>query len=454
MTRNPMEAWPAEVYRTPFATARVAGRDIAFICDPALVRALFIDHADLLARDSGTVRALGAALGRGILLADGAAWRWQRQAVAPVFRPARIDAYIPAMSRAAARTATRWQAQADTAGIDLLADMERLSFDMMAETLMSGDADLDLGAIGPAIGEILRPAPWPLMLSSLGAPGWVPYPGKRTARRACRDARRVVRGLIARRRTRHPDAPPADDLLDHLLAASNPSNARGMNDAELTDNLLTFIASGYETTALGLFWLFQLLSDAPAVEQLMVREINQVAGGRPLEPEMLHRLPYTRQVVNEALRLYPPVPALTRELTRHVTIGQHRLYPGMQIVVPIFAIHRHRALWQAPDSFDPDRFAPDRAATRDRGTFIPFGLGPRGCIGMGFSMTQILSAVAVLAPRFALRRAQAGMPPCRQQITLRPDGDTHMILVTRAASRPTQRDAGARLPLPDLATSG
>jgi cytochrome P450 len=436
MTRNPMEAWPAEVYTTPLVATRLAGRETVFICDPGLVRSLFIDHADLLAREAGTLRALGAALGRGILLADGAAWRWQRQAAAPVFRPARIDAYLPAMARAAARSAARWQeaAAGGSGEIDLFAEAKHLGFDMMAETLFSGDADLDIAAIGHAIDDYLRPASWPMMLSLLGAPAWLPYPGARSARRACRDTRRVVRGLIARRRARHADAPPADDLLDHLLAASNPSNARGMTDAELTDNLLTFIASGHETTALALFWLFQLLADSPAAEQRMTREIIQVTGGATPTPDMLHRLTFTRQVVNEALRLYPPVPALMREATRHITAGQYRLRPGTRIVLPIFALHRHRALWQAPDEFDPDRFAPDSAATRDRYAFIPFGLGPRGCVGMGFAMAEILCALAVLVPRFTLRRTASGMPASRQQITLRPHGNTRMILVKRAAA--------------------
>ena len=202
-----------------------------------------------------------------------------------------------------------------------------------------------------------------------------------------------------------------------LIDARDEESDGGLDDVEIVDTLLTFIAAGHETTALALTWTFYLLSLYPKIEAQMLAEI-EAAGGPDIKPDAVAGLELCRRVVSEALRLYPPAPTLLRSPARTVSLAGRKLGPGDIVFLPIYAIHRHRALWTNPDDFDPDRFLPEVSSARHRYSYMPFGAGPRGCIGMGFAMLEATAILAKLLPRFRFEPSRPPLPIAK--ITLRP----------------------------------
>jgi cytochrome P450 len=256
----------------------------------------------------------------------------------------------------------------------------------------------------------------------------VPYPGIRRARRA-RDRLHgeVARTIAARRGSRVPHR----DLLALLMEARDPETGRAMDDRDIADNLLTFMLAGHETTALALTWSLYLLSIHPAVEAEVRHEIAEVAGGGPLSPDHLDRLALTRRVIQEAMRLYPPAPILARTAVEDVPLGEVLIRRGTNVYVPIYALHRHKALWSEPDRFDPDRFLPEAAKARDRYAYLPFGAGPRICIGMSFALVEATAVLATILRDVRLTLRPGHLPELRSRVTLRPANG--MPMTVRAA---------------------
>jgi cytochrome P450 len=204
-----------------------------------------------------------------------------------------------------------------------------------------------------------------------------------------------------------------------------------MNVEELVDNLLTFITAGHETTAVALTWTFYLLSLHPSVEQRVVEEIERVTNGETINAAHVEALAYTRQVVLEAMRLYPPVPVVPRTPVREVTIGGEAIPPGVPVYIPIYAVHRHAALWEDVDRFDPERFRPEAVKGRDRYAYLPFGAGPRICIGMTFAMSEAVAILATLVRSVRLKVRAGHVPEFKMRATLRPAAGMPMTVAPR-----------------------
>jgi cytochrome P450 len=207
-----------------------------------------------------------------------------------------------------------------------------------------------------------------------------------------------------------------------LVAARDPETGRAMDEEQLIDNLLTFYLAGHETTATALTWTLYLLARSPQWSARLEEEIERVTGGEPLAGEHVERLVLTHQVIKESMRLYPPVPLMTRQAVADARLGEHAVRAGASVVMPIYAIHRHAKRWEDPDAFDPTRFAPDREAAIPRYQYMPFGAGPRICIGMGFAMLEATAMLATL-----LRGADFAPVPGREpapvaRVTLVPGG--------------------------------
>ena len=417
MLRDPLSALPPGVFDAPLVMERVAGRRRLHLLDPALIQDALVRHADDLVKTDDIRRVLGPALDEGLLTAEGAHWRWQRRGAAPAFAAARLGAFLPAMLAAAEATASRWAARGDGAVLDIGHETTVTTFDIIVATMLSGGAGLDVGRVERSVDDYLAPTAWVFALGLLGLPSWTPYPGRRRAAAAKRFFRGAMRAAVARRR-----AAPAgdDDLVSLLLASADPDTGRRMTDDELADNIATFIAAGHETTANGLAWTLHLLSRHPAEEERLVAEVRRVTGGGPVRPEHVGRLPYTRAVFEEAMRLYPPAPLIARQALRPFTLGPVRVEAGTALVVPIHALHRHRLLWEEPERFDPGRFSPERAGARHRYSFMPFGAGPRICIGAGFATLEAVAILAVLLGRFRLDSLGGPEPRPAMRVTLRP----------------------------------
>ena len=224
---------------------------------------------------------------------------------------------------------------------------------------------------------------------------------------------------------------PPRDILTLLLEAADPETGQGLGDVEVRANIVTFIGAGHETTANALSWSLYLLSQAQDMRERVEREVDAVLGERAPAPDDLARLVFTRAVIDEAVRLYPPVPFMSRAALREDRIGNMRIPKGSLVVAAPWVLHRHRLLWEAPEAFDPDRFMPDRRAAIDRFAYLPFGAGPRVCIGASFALQEavIVLASIVRAARLELAGGHEVRPLHR--VTLRPQGGLPMLIRLR-----------------------
>jgi cytochrome P450 len=422
---NPIEAWPQAVYEEPiFAPKPPWGPRLVLVTDPGAIRQILLDDVEAFPKGELFTRFLRPALGDAILTAEGEHWRWQRRAAAPAFRPDRIAAFVPMMRRAAEASVVRLRAVAEGARIDVAGEMTRITFDVILETMLSGGEGFDAEAVGRDIALYLETMGRPSIADLLGLPRALRRLLRTRGVQAAGSLRASVETVIARRALEEP----RNDLLDLLRGAVDPETGRAMSPADLRDNLLTFIAAGHETTALALTWTLYLLGRDHETAARVRAEIASVAGDAPIDALHADKLVFTRQAVLESMRLYPPVAAVPRQAARTVEVLGLPFAPGTFFLVPIYALHRHRRLWDAPDAFAPDRFAPEHGLEKKRFQYMPFGAGPRICIGMGFALTE---AVVILA---TLMRALSFAPdpshPIRpkSRITLRPEGGMPMFV--------------------------
>ncbi|GJD53383.1 Putative cytochrome P450 132 [Methylobacterium crusticola] len=417
VVRNPIEAWPEAIYREPLYRSKFLGRSSLFVMAPPLIRKVLMDEADSFEKSEVLRRSLSPALGDAILTADGARWRWQRRAAAPIFRAERIRSFVPAMIGAAERARDRLAAEAGPE-IDVAHAMMRATFDVIVETMLSGHGRIDAAQVEQGITDYLEATSWIFALSLVGAPAWTPYPGRARAERARGYIREELDRLVAEGRRAGTEG--RNDLLSLLLAARDPETGQAMDDRDVADNLLTFVAAGHETTALALTWTLYLLSLHPETEAAVLAEIEAATGGQAVTPDHVEALPYTRQVIQEAMRLYPPAPVVVRAALQDLDIDGWRIRAGTPITIPIYAVHRHTAIWEDPDRFDPRRFDPEAVKARDRYAYLPFSAGPRICIGMGFALTEAVAILAVLIRSLRFRLRPGHVPTLKQRITLRP----------------------------------
>lgn len=423
VSRNPLEALPPEVFDHALVRGWGAlGRSL-YVMDPELIHDVLVRRAELFAKTPANRRVLGPTLGEGLLVAEGAHWRWQRRAAAPAFQPARLKALAPAMLKAACDTRDRWLG-AVGATLRMNHELMATTFAIILATMLSKPEAAETARFETAMAQTLAPVGWMLAVSLARLPRWTPYPGRRRAHRASAHLREVTAALVAEHRRLGAGRP---DLLTLLEGAADPQTGRALQDEQLVDNLLTFIAAGHETTAVGLAWTLHLLAAHPQVEARACEEIDRVTGGDEVTPEHLEAMPYLAQVFSEAMRLYPPAPLISRAPREAAELGGASLAAGETVVIPIYALHRNTRLWDDPARFDPDRFGPERSAGRHRLAFMPFGGGPHVCIGSGFAMQEAVAVLAVLLQRLRMRPVHPAAPPhAVMRVTLRPSPELLM----------------------------
>jgi cytochrome P450 len=426
--RNPLEALPRAVFDQPIFRQSLLGRERVFVSDPVLIQQVLLTQAEAFGKSEAMRRALGPALGDAILTADGERWRWQRRAVAPIFRHDRLQSFLQPMLDAAARTRDRWLALPPGSPIELSHEMMRTTFDIIVETMLSGHGAIDAGRVEQGITDYLASTGWCIALALAKAPAWTPYPGRRRAARSRDYLRAELLRLVAERRRLGSER---QDLIALLLAARDPESRHAMDDRDIADNLLTFITAGHETTALALTWAFYLLAKHPEEEARLLEEIEGITHGGALQPDQVESLTCTRQAIQETLRLYPPAPIIARTPIRDVELAGEHIAPGTPVYVPVYAVHRHSSLWNAPDRFHPHRFAPEATHTRHRYAWLPFGAGPRICIGQSFAMTEATVILATLLPALRLRPPEGFAPGLQMRITLHPSPGMPMRVVPR-----------------------
>ena len=323
--RNYIETYPLSTYEQGVTRYQWGTSDILYICDPAIIHEMLVDKADAFSRDELTHRVLTPVIGRtSLFLAEGPDWRWQRRAVAPIFRHEMLLSFVPTIAVIAERQVERWRARPLDVPVEIAAAMTRTTFEIIVEAILGGSARLDAERYGRALAAIFNTIPWHLLLSLLRAPAWTPFPGRWSARRARDFLRADISRIIAKRRA-NPSAHP--DLLDLLLAARDADTDRGLNDAELVANLLTFISAGHETTAVALTWSLWLLAKDEAVQRRVYDEAVAVMGHGPVEIADVDALPLIRQMILEAMRLFPPAPLLSRIPKTDMQLGGMAITP-------------------------------------------------------------------------------------------------------------------------------
>jgi cytochrome P450 len=390
------------------------------VTSPELVKAVLLDERDKFAKQS-QIRLLAPLLGKGILTSEGEHWKWQRQASAPMFRLQDLMGFVPTFVQACDAVVARWRAAPAGTAQPVDRDMTQATFDVISATLLPS-ADATVGpAVETAMGLFQRAGGWNLLFAMAGLPRWAPRPGMFKTARAVLMLRSATQAMLRERRELEAKTGTGkDDLLHRLMRARDPESGRTMNDEQLVDNLLTFYLAGHETTARALAWTLFVLSRSPEWSALLEDEIGRVTGGAPVRSEHVDKLVLVQQVIKESMRLFPPVPLLSRQAVAPVRLGGLDVVPGATVVMPIYAIQRHVKRWENPDAFDPTRFAPEREGKISRYQYLPFGAGPRICIGMAFAMLEATVMLATLVQKARFAPASDADPVPVARVTLQP----------------------------------
>jgi cytochrome P450 len=429
--RNPLNVLPQAVYEEDFIPFGDARLPRVWITAPSLIKAVLLDERDKFGKLT-QIRLLGPLLGKGMLTSEGADWKWQRQAAAPMFRPQDLGSFVPAFVRAAEATLARWRAAPPGTVHEIDADMRRATFDVISATLLPSADEAFALTFERSIGSLQRSGGWDLLYANMNVPQWFPRPGLFSAMRATQKLRSTVSALVRAQRDARAGGGERDDLLRRLIAARDPETGRSMDEGRLVDNLLTFYLAGHDTTAKALTWTLYLLARSPEWSAALEEEIERVTGGAAISAAHVVSLILVQQVLKESMRLYPPVPMMSRQATADARIDGHLVRAGTSVLMPIYAIHRHTKRWENPDEFDPTRFAPEKEKSIPRYQYMPFGAGPRICIGMPFAMIEGSAILATLLQRARFAPVAGREPTPVARVTLIPSGGMPLEVIMRA----------------------
>jgi cytochrome P450 len=427
--QNLLSMWPEEAYSDWVDTRRLVGRSRILINAPEAIRHVLVDNTDNYRRSRATIRILRPITGDGLLLSRGDAWRHQRRTIAPALAPRALPVLSHHIAAAAGEAVASLQAGAG-GPVDLLAAMQHLALEIAGRTMFS----LEMGAHGTAMREMLaryalRNAP-PDVLDLL-LPRWMISPRDIGRIRFRREWTRFIDRLVAGRSAAAAEEDGAPrDLFDMLRRARDPETGAAFSPAILRDEVATMIVAGHETTAMTLFWSLTLLADAPEQQETLAAEV----AGLDLSPDAaaatMPRLVRTRAVVSEALRLYPPAPLIVREAIGPDRAGEVAVPAGALMMIAPWVLHRHRMLWREPEAFDPSRFLPG-APEVPRFAYLPFGVGPRVCVGAQFALTEATLVLAAMIRAFHVARVSTRPVLPMAVVTLQPDHPPVFVLRPR-----------------------
>ena len=414
---NAITAWREQAFEEPYIADRNQLGGFVLLNDPDLIRYVLVENAANYPKDDLQLEKLTPAVGRGLLTAEEESWRLQRRTVAPLFQPAGVASYLAAMAVSVGEMLARWEAHAASgATVDVAREMTRLTYDIISRTVFSNEIETAPDVMGEAITTYFEALGRIDLWDVLPLPRWLPRPAFIKARPAQKIFRSEVLRLVGRRRARIAAGENVpDDLVTRLIAARDPETGAPLSDAVVHDNLVTFIGAGHETTANALTWTLFLLSEFPDADARVAAEAIEAP-----DADALARLAGTRMILEEAMRLYPPAPFLSREARARDRIGEVTVAAGTRIIIAPWVLHRHRRLWPDADMFVPERFAPENRGKIPRFAYLPFGAGPRICVGMTFAMQEALLALTMIARRFRLRLADGANVMPFARMTLRP----------------------------------
>jgi cytochrome P450 len=429
--RNPLEIWNRAHFDLPILIGKTPLGVRAAVSDPQAIRRVLLDNVANYRKDAMQLRILKPGLGDGLLTVEGDAWKAQRRALAPMFSPRQVAEFAPAMHKVTRAAVERIAAAPADKPIAMHSEMGVTTLQVLEQTLFSQGLSRDPSEFQRAMTRYVdtfgRLDPFDL----LGLPKFLPRLGRLRGRDALVFFDAAVSEIIgSRRKLIESGAQPPSDLLTLLLRAADPETGRRMSEADVRSNIVTFINAGHETTANALSWTFYLLSQAPDWRARVEAEVD-AAFDPDSDEDPTGALPVTRAAIEEAMRLYPPAAFLSREAIGEDWLCGQRIAPGTVVTVSPYVVHRHRLLWKDPELFDPGRLLSPRREQIDRFAYIPFGAGPRVCIGMAFALQEAIIVLAHFARRFRFDLAPGCVVAPQQRVTLRPRNGLEMIVHRR-----------------------
>jgi cytochrome P450 len=365
-------------------------------------------------------------IGESLFTTDGEDWLSRRRLMQPAFHRQRIAAFGEVMTAATDAMLERWQREPDGQRLAIDQEMMALTLRIAGQALFSVDLLGQASTLGEGFSGMSEYVNYRLG-HPYQPPAFIPTRANRLLRRSKRILDQQVYDLI---RARRQAGGEHNDLLGLLMAARDADTGAGMTDLQLHNEIMVMMFAGHETTAVTLGWVFYLLSEHPEAEARLAAELRQVLGGRTPTVADLPNLPYTRRVVDEALRLYPPAFGITRQSVEADEIGGYRIPAQASVTLLTWNAHRDPRFWEAPEQFDPDRFAPERSDKRPAFAYLPFGAGPRQCIGNQFALTEAQLVLATIAQRYQLRLA-AGHPVRPKPVFVLHTSDGLPMITTR-----------------------
>jgi cytochrome P450 len=391
---------------------RMGPKRLYLLCHPNHFRHVLSDHPERYAKGIGLAEARPL-LGDGLLTSNGELAAAQRQRLQGAFHAERLREIGGQMERALTSMLERWrQAVGRTGTLDIASEMQELTLDVLGSTLLGIDLRGRAGAVAADFAVVTR---WAMrrMTALVKLPLAVPTPANLRARAALRRLDQLADEIVRQRRA---GGDSAHDLVSSLLAAKGGR----LSSKQVRDEILTFLLAGHETTATTLAWTCHLLALHPLVEQRLHGELDRVLGGRFPAPEDLPRLSWTKAVIEEAIRLYPPVWMIPRRALVDDCIAGHNIPAGSDVLLSVYTLHRHPSFWEAADRFIPERFLREAASQPAAGAYLPFGTGPRACLGSRFGMMEATLALAAVGQRYHLEPDPGHRPEPEGSLTLRP----------------------------------
>lgn len=420
---NMVEGWnhPIELFLRcaeaygPITRLRFGSSFYYLINEPEMVRHVLVDNYRNY-KKSRNYQGFTLFLGDGLFTSEGDYWRKQRKLVQPAFHRERLAGFAETMSASTRELLTDLKDKAEKP-IFLDREMARLALRIVCRTLFSAEVDTDEEALREAVdfanefGE-----------SAFFLPTWLPTPKNQKLKKALSIFDQMAYRMINTRRGRE-----GKDLLSMLMAVKDEATGEGMNDTQLRDEALTLILGGHETTATVLSWVFYLLSLHPQIERRLYQHVVSVLGERDPTAEDASKLSYTTQVIQEAMRLYPPAWVMERETLGEDQLGGYSIPKGATVAVCPYVLHRRPDLWPNPEGFDPERFTPELVKERSRYSYLPFGVGPRHCIGNAFGMMETVIIVSMLVRDFRFELVPGHRVTPEPMTTLRLKGGLRML---------------------------
>ena len=420
----------ATLAKGPICYTRLLGKRIYFVNDAEYVKRILLDNLANYPKSATYRNNLRPFLGDGLLISEGDFWKRQRRLAQPAFHLRRLKVLAAAMAGASARMSENWR---HGKVMDVMTAMNAVTMEMVATTLFGADVRGDIGAVGEAMNVLGEETGRIRASAFFELPEFITRPRSRRFSDAVATLDAIVNRVVAQRRAEMDGGGAAhDDLLSMLLEARDEDTGEGMTDKQLRDELVTLFLAGHETTAIALTWTFHLLGVNPAAELKLQSEVDAVLGARAAPTfDDLEHLPYARMVAEEAMRLYPPAYVFSRRAAADDQLGPWHIPGGAHIIISPYALHRRPDYWTDPDAFRPERFASGTTSDRPKHAYLPFGGGPRICIGNSFAMMEHAIVLATAVHRWRLEPIPGHEVRTEPRITLRPRGGLPMRLMQR-----------------------